>query len=181
MKSNLVSFVVFAGLFTMSQTAFAQGQTVQGYTIDQCRPAESYDAEGVIEDRNRDFCTTNAIKFYQKYKAKDINFAKKYVLVNMYGDSFVALDPVKKRVFVMPYVVSDLYTDGKVGKLSFSKAKNVVCTAGNAVGFSPYTSLLTAGESTPGYKLCLDFMPNKGFDDQYYVVHKKTGKIIPRL
>lgn len=182
MKSIYLTTCV--GIFgaAISMVAHANSGKIQGYSVDICKPAEIEGKDNVKEDLNRDFCNHQAAATYKKFGTKDINFANKYVLAKIYNTSFVAIDPVKKQVFVMPYAIQNSLNDNKAGKIVFNKNSNRVCTQGDDTSLSPYSWMYVGGDSAhPDYKLCIDFYPSEGFSDQFIPVHIKTGKVASRL
>lgn len=182
-----VFFGVIAVLahLSLNSSAHANGGKVQGYQVDVCKPAE-VEMEGLeyLADPNldRNFCNASAAEVYKKFTAKNINFAKKYVLVRMYGTSVVALDPAKKQVFVLPYAIEDVMDYKKSGKITFNVNKNTVCTYGDGTNLNPYSKAYVSGDSSnPEYRLCVDFTPGKGFDNTFYPANIKTGKVVSAL
>lgn len=160
----------------------AKNQNSSGYTVNVCSPVENDEPEMRKNELNRNFCSKSAVGVYKKFSAKDINFANKYVLIKMYGNSFVALEPSKRNVFVLPYVISDSMDENKAGRITFKKNSNLVCSYGENTHFIPYSSELIDGDSSnAGFKLCIEFSDKTGFDDYFYPYDKKTNKPVSRL
>lgn len=173
------------GCLLLSTSAQANGGKVQGYQVDICKPAE-VEMEGLEyladPELDRNFCNGSAAEVYKKFTTKNINFAKKYVLVRMYRTSFVAVDPVKKQVFVLPYAIENVMDYKKPGKITFNANKSSVCTYDDSTNLNPYSKAYVSGDSSnPEYRLCVDFTPGKGFDNTFYPVNIKTGKVVSVL
>lgn len=184
MKGKL-GILITASVFSLySIGAYANNGKTQGFSVDYCKPAEmdKVMAKFTEPEMDKNFCTNAAASIYKKFTAKNINFAKNYVLVKMYNNSFVALEPVKKQVFVLPYTIEHSEDYEKVGKITFNRKSNTVCTYGTDTIFNPYSKGYVPGDSSnPEYKLCIDFTPGEGFDTQFYPVNIKTGKVESRL
>ncbi|OOR85480.1 hypothetical protein [Moraxella canis] len=123
MKESTTALALFVMPLAAAATipAYANAGEVQGYMVDICKPAEAEGVEFADETLNRDFCSAQAAKAYKKFGTKDINFANKFVLTRMYGTSYVAIDPAKKQVYVMPFAIENSRNSGKPGKITFKK------------------------------------------------------------
>lgn len=181
LHTKLLAMVLVTAPVVMPQ-AYAKSEKSSGYTVNVCSPVENDEPEMRKDELNRNFCSKSSVDIYKKFSSKDINFANKYALIRMYGNSFVALEPSKRNVFVLPYVISDSLDEIKAGKITFNKTSNLVCSYGQDTTFTPYSSELVGGDSSHAdYKLCIKFSDKIGFDDYFYPYDKKTNKPTSRL
>lgn len=148
--------------------------TVQGYKIKSC---EFKDLDYPSDNPTYNFCNPKAMAVYKQYSKRDINFAKKYVLLQMKDHYFAALDPVTKVVFPLPFSIENFSTKNPRPKLQFSVNSNYLCTANNTF-VNALTLDFRGGDAMPNTKYCIQFTDNQGFSGVADIVDIKTGKRI---
>lgn len=176
---KLMSAGILLAATSVFMNANAGGATVGGYTVDVCKPAEYYsEISDPSSEPMRNFCSKQAIDSYKKFTQKDVNFGKNHVLIRIFKTSFVALEPATKKVYVIPYKITDSVVEDKAGRITFSKNGYDVCSVGDNTSFTSYSPLdYSGGDSAhPEYKLCVTLNKGLGFTD-FYPVNIKTNEV----
>lgn len=158
-KIKLLLSCLVATAATSVVAATPTKDTTYGFKVSVC----DFNEEGGFN-----FCTKRAYSSYKKLgSAKNINFNKKYVLINMknalpdsatkYTHNYAVIDTSSKEVFPFPFTVYDEELSKNI-KVSISSKTNTLCMPSSykADGSKEISSY---GGLNSKKKMCFEFAP----------------------